>query len=813
MTRIPNSPQKVNTLSPEHADHLARFKIPPELLAAAGVHSGDDSAVREFLGIGGHWRGEDLGGIIFPYFDPLTGNRAGARVRIDRPTATVPKYLMEESCKHLFFPPNVANLLTDPTVPAVIVEAEKSALALWALCDRMGMKLLPIAAGGCWGFKRKTGKKLLPDGGTEPETGPSPDLDLVAWTRRAVIIAYDSNVATNDDVRRARGSLEKNLAGRGAAVLYAEIPSTDNINGPDDLIAERGDEAMRSVLDAAKPPSSEQLGLNLPAITVRVGEIPSAVDEAESALCAHAERLGIFQRAGELVRVVRLPKDREDGGLKRPAGTVQLIPLDPLYLRKTLESIAHFQRYAGKDGQGKPVFRRIDCPARIPATYCAEVGEWKLHPLIGLVTAPIMRGDGTILTKRGYDPATGLYLVSEEDWPKVIDNPNKGDAEAMLELLLSPFKEFPFVTEADKSAHIACILTALQRPLLGACPLFAFSAPTMRSGKSMLARSAAILATGQSAPASAMSNDREEIRKAILSALREGHTIVNLDNVDGVLASPDLARAITEDTYTDRILGESKKPSYPTNVLWCCTGNNVTFRGDLTARVLVCRIDAQMERPEERPFEIKNLPDYLRQHRKELVTAAITILRAYHVAGRPDQKLPTWGGFEEWSDLIRSALTWTGMPDPYATRDRVIDDDPELEATAAALNELFEKFEAEPFTLKDVREEATARRRADDGKLGELKNPNLYDAIAGVAGSRKDKIDAWHLGAWAKRWQDRIVGEFRLCAAKNRKRTQWTVEKLEPKTAEAPFTQEKRGSRGSRGSNPGDHETKDEKSI
>jgi hypothetical protein len=266
---------KTSALTSAHADHLARFKIPPELLEAAGVHSGDDFAVREFLGISGLYRGEDLSGIIFPYHDPISGNRTGARVRLDTPTSDGAKYLMEPGCRHLFFAPGSADLLKDVTVTAICMEAEKSGFALRALSDRMGKKFLLIAVGGCWGFRRKSGTRPLPDGGTESESGPSPDLDLVTWTGRRVIIAYDSNVWTNDDVKRARRALEKDLAGRGATVLYAEIPL--DVNGPDDLIAARGDEAMLSVLTAAKPasgtatteeawPAPEPLGEDLPPV-------------------------------------------------------------------------------------------------------------------------------------------------------------------------------------------------------------------------------------------------------------------------------------------------------------------------------------------------------------------------------------------------------------------------------------------------------------------------------------------------------------------------------------------------------------------
>lgn len=34
--------------------------------------------------------------------------------------------------------------------------------------------------------------------------------------------------------------------------------------------------------------------------------------------------------------------------------------------------------------------------------------------------------------------------------------------------------------------------------------------------------------------------------------------------------------------------------------------------------------------------------------------------------GRPDDsaRLPPWGSYEPWSDLIRGAIVWAGMPDP-----------------------------------------------------------------------------------------------------------------------------------------------------
>ena len=61
-------------LTAEHAEHLAQFRIPPEMLDTAGVRSVTDIEAREILGINGH-RDADLSGILFPYRHPVTGER------------------------------------------------------------------------------------------------------------------------------------------------------------------------------------------------------------------------------------------------------------------------------------------------------------------------------------------------------------------------------------------------------------------------------------------------------------------------------------------------------------------------------------------------------------------------------------------------------------------------------------------------------------------------------------------------------------------------------------------------------------------
>ena len=55
----------------------------------------------------------------------------------------------------------------------------------------------------------------------------------------------------------------------------------------------------------------------------------------------------------------------------------------------------------------------------------------------GVVSAPVLRSDGTIADKRGYDQQTGLFLDVEEDYPPVMPK------EKAVELLVRSFRRFP----------------------------------------------------------------------------------------------------------------------------------------------------------------------------------------------------------------------------------------------------------------------------------------------------------------------------------------------------------------------------------
>jgi hypothetical protein len=101
-----------------------------------------------------------------------------------------------------------------------------------------------------------------------------------------------------------------------------------------------------------------------------------------------------------------------------------------------------------------------------------------------------------------------------------------------LDLLLRPLAEFHFVSEADRAATLAAILTAVIRPCLPNAPAFHVRAPVMSSGKSYLC---ALI--GQFAGPGANSKvtyptTSDEAPKMILSLLLTGPAVIEFDDMD-----------------------------------------------------------------------------------------------------------------------------------------------------------------------------------------------------------------------------------------------------------------------------------------
>jgi hypothetical protein len=184
-------------------------------------------------------------------------------------------------------------------------------------------------------------------------------------------------------------------------------------------------------------------------IDLRAGERPAATDEAIAILSRTG---GLYERSGELVRIV---------------GS-QILPVDECWLTDYLARHIRFFRYKASEGD-EPSRFETDPPAWLARIILAKPGERGLPDLTGIITAPTLRADGSLLDRPGFDAATGLYLQGG-GWPEIPDQPSMESLCDAWVALWRPFAEFPYASLSDRGSALAAILTAIVRRSLPRAP-------------------------------------------------------------------------------------------------------------------------------------------------------------------------------------------------------------------------------------------------------------------------------------------------------------------------------------------------------
>src|SRR5262249_60831180 len=92
---------------------------------------------------------------------------------------------------------------------------------------------------------------------------------------------------------------------------------------------------------------------------------------------------------------------------------------------------ATFQKYDRKRNQ----WVDTDPPLRHVRVILASERRWPFPHVSGVITAPTLRADGSLLADPGYDPETELYLLSGFQIPPIPEHPPREQAVAALKLL------------------------------------------------------------------------------------------------------------------------------------------------------------------------------------------------------------------------------------------------------------------------------------------------------------------------------------------------------------------------------------------
>jgi hypothetical protein len=503
------------------------------------------------------------------------------------------------------------------------------------------------------------------------------------------------------------------------------------------------DPADKNGLEPSETPKTHKTpNSGAPRIRLVRGERARVTDEAAALL---RERGDIFERGGELVRIAA------DG-------------IEPVADDWLLDYYDRNAAFVGSRKQGDDLIDEPrDAPQWLGRRITAKRGERGLRELRSVITAPTMRADGTLLAVPGYDLATGLLLVAASQHPVIPDRPSVDELRAAAATLWRPFADFPFVDKTARSVMLAAILTAVVRQTLGLAPAFSFDAPTAGTGKSLLGF-CLLAICGMERQAIPDCRGEEEIRKRLLSTLRSGLPGVLFDNIRGQFGSSALEAMLTTEQYTDRLLGGSKMLTLPTAVLVLFSGNNFRPSGDLWRRLLTARIDAGIEAPERRSFDIEPF-DHCRDHRQEIVAAVLTLLRGFVVAGSPRATKDKLASFEAWDARVRQAVIWIGnndlMPDgasvgdPVDSIERAKLDEPERQKLAAILVAAHRSMSDRKWRTVELIE------KSNEALLAPATAPDAVKALRAtieeVAGEH-GKINSRIFGRWVEKQQNRRCG-------------------------------------------------------
>ena len=322
-------------------------------------------------------------------------------------------------------------------------------------------------------------------------------------------------------------------------------------------------EPRKRQLDGSEFGTGETAPRELPEVRIDHGTRTDHLRAAEDALLAGEH--GLYQQNTRVVRVAATRQRLQTG----QTGEVQTaVEVSDTYLCLLMERAARFTRFDGRKKE------RVSClpPLDIARAYLAMSGhEWRLPTLKGLIQAPALRPDGSILDQPGYDAVTELVFDPQgEVFPPISACPTRGEAAAALASLGELISEFPFVTTADRAVALSAILTAVARPTMQCAPMHAFSATEPGTGKGLLALVASVIATGAPAPAANYSRSEDEVSKVVGTALMQGAPIFCLDNIEHELKGTQLCTAITEPTPSIRVSGRSENVTVKSRTFFPC---------------------------------------------------------------------------------------------------------------------------------------------------------------------------------------------------------------------------------------------------
>lgn len=388
---------------------------------------------------------------------------------------------------------------------------------------------------------------------------------------------------------------------------------------------------------------------SLPVVNISSRKLNELVDEVlDNIAAANDSDPELFIHGSEVVKVVGQP--------------VRTVALDANMLAYEADQRMHFEKNQPRGGVAV-----ANAPARTVDTIMSLPTKPFPH-LTRLSYTPYFSPSGRYVDQPGYDREAQTYYAPPPGLsvPEIPAEPTSAQVMRARDFVLQNLLvDFPFVGEPDRAHAVALMLLPFVRSMIdGPTPLHNIEAPTPGSGKGLLMKVLLMPAMGGRHVTCGAAADNEEWEKRLVSFLREAPQAIVVDNVNDKVSSGFLCMALTEPEISSRILGATKTVLMPVRTVWVMTANNPKFSDEVIRRTIRIRVDAGVERPEDRSgFRHADLAAWASGHRGELIAAVCTMIRGWVAQGSPENvPAKPLGSFERWHGVMSGLLEYLEVP-------------------------------------------------------------------------------------------------------------------------------------------------------
>lgn len=311
--------------------------------------------------------------------------------------------------------------------------------------------------------------------------------------------------------------------------------------------------------------------------------------------------------------------------------------------------------------------------------------------------------DGEIIDTPGLHKASGFFRIPSTHIDLVVPETPKDALAVLVDIL----EDVPFSEEADLENALSIPLTMIMRSSFPAgemVPLAAINAASPGTGKSALAKILLIPMLGSLPAATALSDDKEELRKSVFTTLLEAKNYALFDNLDPKkpLDSGQLASLISETVHTGRILGGNSSGTF-TNWMTCMyTGNNVEASSELVDRGFLVQLESPAERSADRDFKHTEIFQYVLDNRPKVLGAFVYLVQNWIQQECPMSKHRH--RMQYWARTIGGIMEANNFGTNFLENMMKFrrQSDSESPVWAKAFTAIFDNFGEEPFTIKDI---------------------------------------------------------------------------------------------------------------